>query len=72
MCVCMCVVCECVCVSECVCVRACVCNVAIAIVKRPVLPLYVEEGRCRIFSLITIIFLYCILFHLKRDCSFFY
>ena len=43
------------CVSECVCVRACVCNVAIAIVKRPVLPLYVKEGRCRIFSLIIII-----------------
>ena len=41
--------CVCVCVCVCgACVRGCV-SVAIAIVKRPVLPLYVEEGHCRNF-----------------------
>ena len=43
----------CVCVCACVCARARVrafvheVSVAIAIVKHPVLPLYVEDGRCR-------------------------
>ena len=54
-CTCMCVhasvrVCACVCVRACVCVCVGGCiSVAVAIVKRPVLPLCVEDGRCRNF-----------------------
>ena len=47
-------VCVCVCVYACACVGGCV-SVAIGIVKRPVHPLYVEDGRCRNF-------LYCYFF----------
>ena len=49
MCVCVCV-CECVCVCACVraCMRACVCVCVISvIVKRPVLPPSVVDGRSR-------------------------
>ena len=42
--------CVCVCVCVCVCARVCMCvSVASAIVKRPVLPLYVEDERCPFF-----------------------
>ena len=43
-----------VCVYVCVSVNRCV-SVASAIVKRPVLPLYVEDGRCTNFFYIVII-----------------
>ena len=59
MCVCVCVF-SCVCVYVCVwgvCVGGCV-SVAIAIVKRPVLPLYVEDGRCTNFLYDFILFYY--------------
>ena len=39
------------CVCVCVCVHRCV-GVVSAIVKRPVLPLYEEDGRCTHLSLI--------------------
>ena len=41
-------------VSVCVCVCGCV-SVAIAIVKHPVLPLYVEDGCCKIFPLLSLL-----------------
>ena len=49
MCACVCAcVCDGVCVCVCVCVRACVCVCVVSvIVKRPVLPACVVDGRSR-------------------------
>ena len=60
-----------VCVCVCVCVRACCVCVASVIVKCPVLPPCVVEGRSEIFIIIIIVFVRWFLVFVSLDIIFF-